>query len=275
MRPLATVSAGRFSAAVSVSGRLTLSSVVRDGRQLLAPQGAPLMTPWFGRLPGLEYRWGGASVTLSPEDPRVERDESGRPLHGLLCEPAQWHLVQVRPDSVTLRSEDLSCAAFPFPFTHRVTVSASDAGVSVSTTLVAGRGGCVPVAFGWHPYFLLPAARSSLPVPVASGTLRTRLLLEGSLPSGAREEMAGGGLDGAMDDFWECAGGGSVQVAGAAGPVSLSWDDGFGWAVTWGPADAAFVCVEPLAGPLDPFSASSGPRILPPGGEHQATFSIF
>lgn len=269
-----TVSSGRFSATVEVKDRLCLSEVVRDGRQLLAPQGSPLITPWFGRLPDRTYRWGGTSVTVPESDPRAEMDRSGRPLHGLRCAPQQWHVFAQTASSVSLHSDDLSGPSFPFPFCHRVTVSLGEDGVSVATTLVASESAAVPVAFGWHPYLLLSSVRQTLEEPVVSGTLRDRVLLDASLPSGGREKVWGAVLDGLLDDAWECSAGAEVTVVGSAGPVTLSWDAGYGWAVTWGPEDSAFVCVEPLAGPLNPFALDSRALVVPPGGEHTAGFFI-
>lgn len=268
-----TVSSGRYSATVTATERLMLTNVSRDGIELLAPEGAPLMTPWFGRLPQADYVWAGRSVTIDTEDPRVHL-EDGRPLHGLTGSPEQWQLVARSAGSVTILSCDLSGPAFPFPFRHEVSVSAESDGITVTTRLESLGPSSVPAAFGWHPYFRLPQPREDLEGNIVSGTLGRRLILSGGLPTGAVGEAPRASLDQFLDDAWEARPGDHVTVAGSAGPVSVVWGEGYGWAVTWGPSGAAFVCAEPLSGPLDPLSPGSRVISVPPGSRYEAEFRI-
>jgi aldose 1-epimerase len=268
-----TVSSRRYSATVTATERLVLGSVRRDGVELLAPEGAPLMTPWFGRLPATDYVWSGRSVTMGAEDPRVHLD-GGRPLHGLTGSPEQWRLVTRSAAAVAILSGDLSGPAFPFPFRHEVRVSAEADGITVTTRLEPLGPTSVPVAFGWHPYLRLAEPRENLEGTVVSGTLGRRLILSGGLPTGAVGTAPGRHLDQFLDDAWTARPGDQVTVAGAAGPVSVVWGQGYGWAVTWGPPGVAFVCAEPLSGPLNPLSPGSEVISVPPGAWHVAEFRI-
>ena len=245
------------------AGALSCLSLTRDGVELLAPPGAPLVVPWMGRLSGWSFEVLGQRVDLAG-DPRVTPDDRGRPLHGLAVDPAGWQ-VEVGegstpgglPGVATLVvTADLAFgAAFPFDQRVRVVATVDAAGLEVRTTVEATGAHGVPVALGWHPYLRAPGTTSEqsgvevlLPFEVACE-------LEGLLPTGVQPTVVPGWVrDPVMDDHWRAAPGQCAVVRSGDLEVALTFGTGYGWAMTWVPAPGAgFVCIEPMAAPLDPF----------------------
>ena len=247
----------------SLGGALSCLSLTRDGVDLLVPPGAPLAVPWIGRLSGWSFEVLGGHVELAG-DPRVTPDVGGRPLHGLGVDPGRWQ-VEVRKGSTSDGAQDASTLVATadlsfgsgFPFDQRVSVSATvDTGGLAVRTVVEPAGALdVPVAAGWHPYLRAPGTTPQqtgvevlLPFEVACE-------LDALLPTGVeRAVMPGWVRDPVIDDHWRATPGQRAEVRSGALEVTLTFGVGYGWAMTWVPTPGAgFVCVEPMAAPLDPY----------------------
>lgn len=292
-----TVAAGRYVATFgfcepgeSFAGALSCLSLTRDGVDLLVPPGAPLVVPWIGRLSAWSFEVPGGRVELAG-DARVTPDECGRPLHGIAVDPGCWQ-VEVREAST---SSWASGASIPevtaelsfgegFPLGQRVSVSATvdSDGLEVRTVVEAAGAldapepSPVPVAVGWHPYLRAPGTspdRSGvevlLPFDVACG-------LDALLPTGVEQAMAPGWVrDPVMDEHWRAAPGQRAVVRSGDLEVALTFGVGFGWAMTWVPeVGAGFVCVEPMAAPLDPYRPGAPTPVAHPGHRWVGEFRI-
>ena len=210
-------------------------------------------------------------------DPTVERDDRGHPLHGLADDTVTWIVSASLDDRVELGAVFDPRASFPAAHRLDVVVRCHSDGVTVDTTLTATGELAVPVAFGWHPYLAAPSSPVDVFLP-----FRVRHRLVDVLPVGTSDDVAPAWLqDPVMDDHWSADAGDVARVrcsGGSGGPateVRLAFDAGFGWAMTWVPgSDAGFVCVEPMAGPLDPFAEAASTPLVVPGGSWTATFTL-
>lgn len=259
-----------------VGGRLTVTRARHAGVELLAPDGAPLMAPWLGRLSSDVVVISGRQVDLGA-DPSVERDDRGRPLHGIADPSVDWVVSGSDDDRVALGAVFDARASFPAAHRLDVVVRCHTDGVTVTTTLTATGEVPVPVAFGWHPYLAAPTSPVEVYLP-----FRIRHRLVDVLPVGTSDDVPPAWLrDPVMDDHWTAAVGDVARVRSAGGPgqaaseVRVAFDAGFGWAMTWVPgSDVGFVCVEPMAGPLDPFTDGAPTPVVDPGSSWTAGFTL-
>ena len=106
----------------------------------------------------------GREVVLDRVSPPLRLDDNGLPMHGVLAGVSGWQVERHEPsgDGAVLAARfDLAAhpdlvAAFPFP--HELLVEAHLVGprLTITTSFLASRDSPVPVAFGYHPYFVLP-----------------------------------------------------------------------------------------------------------------------
>ncbi|TAK68511.1 MAG: aldose 1-epimerase [Actinomycetota bacterium] len=249
--------------------------------------GIPLLAPWANRLSSLHYEAAGQSIDLSPTATGIRIDgDTGQPIHGLFAAHPDWDLATSRapidgPASVTAHLDHVyGRPRFEsFPYTHRLTVTASlmDRTLTIATTLAATGTRHVPVAFGWHPY-LAPAGADradwELDVPL------TRRVVTGAdhLPTG--EVVDTPALSGPLGDathetlYAEVPEGARASVTGGGRRLALTIEQGYSYALLWAPADPKAVCIEPMTAPIDPFSGRFPLRTVAPGGWYTGIFSI-
>ncbi len=119
----------------------------------------PLLHPWANRLDGLRYRVAGREVRLDPSSSLLHLDAHGLPMHGVPWSRLAWEVTEVKRDFLAARLDwarsDL-LAVFPFRHRLEMDVTLQADGLTVETTLVAGRDDAVPVSFGFHPYIGIP-----------------------------------------------------------------------------------------------------------------------
>jgi galactose mutarotase-like enzyme len=245
--------------------------------------GIPLLHPWANRLEGLSYTAAGRSVSLDPSSGVLHLDEAGRPMHGLLLGRSRFDVVReeatgdhARLDARVAFSPDAALlAAFPFPHELELSCILTDAALAVDTTLTPTGSQAVPMAFGFHPYLVLPGLpreewRVELPV-------RERLVLDGRrLPTGAREPIAiapGPLGDRAFDDAFVAAPG--FVVAGGGRRVEVDFVHGYPFAQVFAPSGSSFICFEPMTAPANAL-VRGGPdlRLVAPGEHATSTFAL-
>ncbi len=254
----------------SFSGALTCRSLLRSGVELLAGPGAPLVLPWMGRLSSVAFEVAGERVDLA-DQPALTLDDGGRPLHGLPVAPECWVVRPTGTSGLVATVEPDFGSAFPPGQRVRVEASVSDDGLVVRTILEATGSVAVPAALGWHPYLRAPGANPDA-APEATGVevfvpFTVACELEDLLPTGVeRAVVPGWARDPVLDHHWRASPGDETVVRSGEFAVRLSFGVGFGWAQTWVPTTAAgFVCVEPMAAPLDPFRPGAGTSLAAPG----------
>ena len=209
-------------------------------------RGIPLLHPWANRV----------DASIVSDDVRL--DDNGLPIHGLLSAHAGWN--GPTKDFVGL-------AEFPFDHTLRIEHELDGDRLTVTTTLTA-HDTAVPIAFGYHPYFTLPAPRRDwrIDLPVDERlTLDDRLL-----PTG--ERTPAGNLDGPLgertfDDLFTLRDGPFLLTGGGL-RIELRCEHGYAYAQVFAPKIADVICFEPMTAP------AVSPGTLPPGETYEARFSV-
>jgi len=245
-----------------------------------ATAGIPLLHPWANRLEALRYRAAGRQVRLDPSSPLLHLDANGLPIHGVPWSALAWEVVVSARDRVSARlawnREDL-LAVFPFPHRMEFAATLDRDGLTLETTLVAGREGAVPVSFGFHPYFGLPdlsRARWRLATPA----MRRLVLDARMLPTGAEEpwaridaELGARGLD---DGFRLDAAGASFSVSGAGRRIRVDFLSGYAYAQLYAPPGQELVAIEPMTAPTNALCRGAGLTLVAPGDCYRAAFRV-
>jgi aldose 1-epimerase len=255
------------------------ASLRHDGQELLGAvelpgvpphrwtEGIALLHPWANRLGEFGY----ADVKLGGDDLYIE--EHGLPLHGLRSAVIGWEVLDVRADFVAAGRELVGVDAFPFD--HRIELAAQLTGttLTLTTTLTAIGKRPVPIAFGHHPYFVLPGVpRAEWEVALAVNEhveVDARLI-----PTGVLEPA--GDLDGPLgartfDDGYTFAGGLFV-LSGGGRRIEVDFERGYPYAQVFAPAIADVVCFEPMTARAD--ALRNSPGTVAPGESFEAQFSV-
>ena len=289
-----TLTAGDLAATFVPSLGMIGSSLRHRGDELLGQRGGlekyaasgstmgiPLLHPWANRLAGFTYRVAGREVTIDPANPRLHRDGSGLPMHGLLAAHPGWEVRERRADRLVAALDfagdrDL-LAAFPFPHSLTIAVTLAPTALTIATTLRATGEVAVPVSFGFHPYLTLPGvARTDwhIEAPVRE---RARLDARG-IPTGEREpyRLAPGPLGArTFDDLFPTLDHPARFVlAGGDRRLTVTFDEGYPCAQIFAPPGESVICFEPMTAPTNALVNGQDLRSVAPGGELTATFSI-
>ena len=238
--------------------------------------GIPLLHPWANRLSGFRY----GQVRLDPERSPLRLDEHGLPIHGLLRPSPPWEVAEQDGARLTARfafDRAELLAAFPYPHELVVAVELTPQALSVRTTLCATGVIPVPVSFGYHPYLALPGvARESwhVEMPVTErATLDARGIPTGEVDPVALEPGPLGSQT--FDDlFADIAPGASFVLAGGGRRVEVLFEAGYPFAQVYAPEGQEFICYEPMTAPTNALVSGDGLRLVEPGGEFGASFSI-
>ncbi|MCP4835384.1 MAG: aldose 1-epimerase [Phycisphaera sp.] len=257
--------------------------------------GVPLLHPWANRLRGDRYRAAGREVDLS-DHPRLKRDGSGLPMHGLLLRSDDWIVesssmigddASVIQGSIDWNPESPCFDAFPFA--HRLDVrwtvfEGSGAIVSARCDLlVEAGGGPVPLASGWHPYLRPSAGIDRSAIRIDLPRLRQAVLDDRGLPVldgkgnprlGPPIDVNGRMGDRVFDDLYRAPDGGwKAGLFGGDSIVEIEADDSWPWLQVYSPAGSDFACIEPMLAPTASLSDGHA-RILDAGDSFDASFTL-
>ena len=241
--------------------------------------GIPLLHPWANRLGETRYRAAGKEVALNAGSPLLHFDDQGLPMHGVPWSRLDWDVVEASSDLIRARlawDRPERLQVFPFPHLLEMAVGLSASSLTIETTLRAGQGGPVPVAFGFHPYFGLAGSRSDwrLELPAMQRlSLDARRLPDGRSSPVPAFACALGGR--AFDDGFAIDGGGAVFAISAGGRrIAVALLDGYEYAQVYAPADKDFIAFEPMTAPTNALASGHGLTVLPAGGRYRAVFRI-
>ena len=282
------ISAGDLEATFSPANGMVCSSLRHRGEELLGGRrglevyveagktmGIPLLHPWANRLGGFSYAVGGVEVTIPRDSPEVRLEEHGLPLHGLVSALHEWEVAE-GGDGPLVAGRDVTGLA-EFPFDHRVEVAAELAGtrLTLTTTVTPLGDRPVPIAFGHHPYFVLPGvprAEWEITLPV-----REHLLLdENQIPTGEREPA--GELDGPLGDrtfddgYTVDPAGVTFALAGGGRRIEVAFEQGYPFAQVFAPSVEDVICFEPMTAPAD--ALRHDPPSVAAGEAFSARFTI-
>jgi galactose mutarotase-like enzyme len=242
--------------------------------------GIPLLHPWANRLSGLRYRAAGREVVLDPSSPLLHLDDKGLPMHGAPWGRLAWEILSASADRIAARLEwDRADLLAIFPFPHRLEMAATltPTALTLETTLEAGAGGPVPVAFGFHPYVGLPGVvradwRIELPA-------MRRLLLDGrGIPDGLEEAFrvldAPLGSRAFDDGFALDSDGAAMAISGGGRRISVDLVEGYRFTQVYAPPDKDFIALEPMTAPTNALASGRGLRLVEAGQVFRAIFRI-
>jgi galactose mutarotase-like enzyme len=238
--------------------------------------GLPLLAPWANRLGQRHYEIAGVSVDL--QGLPLHDDGRGLPIHGTMTAQAGWELERLDGASLRARFDfgarpDL-LASFPFPHELILDIDVSGGSLTVATTVRPAADRPVPVSFGWHPYFRLPASRvrTRLRLPAA----RHIVLDDRGLPTGTSEgqpeqcEPIGGR---SFDDLYALDSDRRLALEGGRRTLDVEFDEGYPFAQVYSPAGARFACLEPMTAPTNALVTGDCP-LVEPGRSFTARFAI-
>jgi len=191
-----------------------------------------------------------------------------------------WEVVESSQGRVVARlawSREELLAVFPFPHRLELAATLDRDGLTLETTLVAGREGAVPVSFGFHPYFGLPdlpRARWRLTTP----PMRRLALDARMLPTGVEEPWDGFdaelGALGFDDGFRLDAPGASFSLAGDGRRIRVDFLAGYAYAQLYAPPDRDLVALEPMTAPTNALCSGAGLTRVGPGERYRAAFRV-
>jgi aldose 1-epimerase len=242
--------------------------------------GIPLLHPWANRLSAPGYRAAGRDVKLDLSSPLLHFDADGLPMHGVPWSRLAWKLTEARPDFLAAQLDwsrgDL-LAVFPFRHHLEMVATLRSDGLTIETTLVAGRDGPVPASFGFHPYFGLPElsrAEWRLELPA----MRKLALDPRGIPTGT-EEMFGefktllseNGFD---DGFALLKEQSSFSIEGAGRRITVEFLAGYPYVQVFAPKDKDYVALEPMTAPTSALTSGRGLRLVKAGERFRAVFRI-
>ena len=268
-----TLAAGSLEATFLPRLGLLGSSLRHRGEELLAlpagldgyragqQAGLPLLAPWANRLGASSYEVAGVRVDLTGLD--LPTDEHGLPIHGTLTAHPGWAVVD-RDERALVAELDFGARAsllesFPFPHRLQVRAEVEPEMLTVATTLSPTGDRAVPVSFGYHPYLRLPGVgRDDVLLRLPA---RHHLDLdERGLPTGAerseeaQNEPVGERL---FDDLYRLGDDRMAALSGAGRRVAVALTQGYGYLQVFAPADADFVCLEPMTAPVTRWSTAA------------------
>jgi galactose mutarotase-like enzyme len=281
-----------------VSGRLTatflprvgmtgVSLRFRDEEYLAVPGGIaalragktgglPLLAPWANRLSARRYRAAGVDVDLTGL--RLNTDDNGLPIHGLLVGQPGWRVDRqlTRGDRAILRaSVDVDAPAFPFPHRIQLVITVVDGQLDISTTVVPTARRRVPIGFGWHPYLRLTATPRSewiLTLPAREHLeLDPRGIPSGqSSPESSQAKPIGRRH---FDDLYALGRHRRLSFTAGSRSVELGCGSGYDYAQVWVPPRRQFAALEPMAAPTNGLVDGTAP-VVAPGDQYTARFSL-
>jgi aldose 1-epimerase len=242
-----------------------LEAYVRTG----ATMGIPLLHPWANRLDGWGYEALGRTVDLRAAAAIVPVEEHGLPIHGTL--PRPWRVV-ASDWRVVAELAPAASAAFPFAHRVRIEVELRRAKLRMRTTVLPTGAQRVPVAFGFHPYLVLPGVpRASwrIELPVRCHLVTDERLIPAGEPEPV-EPYAGVLGERTYDDGFDHLERPAVfAVEGGGRRIEVAFEQGFGIAQVFAPAAHDVICFEPMTAPANALVTGAFP--LAP---YTATFSV-
>ncbi len=255
--------------------------------------GNPFLAPWANRIQGLSYWANGKEYKLNPELGNLRRDANQNPIHGLLMFSDQWKVVETSTENGARVKSRLEFFRYPewmaqFPFAHTIemTYVLKNGSLEVITELENLSTEKMPVAIGYHPYYMLPGDRDSWSVHIPAQkhvTLSAELV-----PTGEQKDVtipSPFSLKGAeQDDVYtslvrDNQGSAEFWVTNGKQKLSFLFGPKYPVGVVYAPSGRDFICFEPMAGVTNVFNLNHAGKYselqsVEPGGKWRESWWI-
>jgi aldose 1-epimerase len=245
-------------------------------------RGAVLL-PWPNRVREGRWSWHGTPLQLdvaSPEHPHA--------LHGLVA-AQPWRLLAAVGAAVTVGTTVEPHFGYPFRLAAALDYRLADDRLTATLRVRNAGAEPAPVGAGFHPYLSVGAQRdgglddAELHLPA-----RTRLVLDGGLPTGERRPLDGAVgrigdrvFDDALTDLERDGDGWArVRLRGPAGELELAVDGAWPWLQVYSgdtlPAGQRrrSLAVEPMTCPPNALADGVDLVVLEPGEEWAGTWRL-
>ncbi len=245
--------------------------------------GIPLLYPYANRLRTDRFLCAGLEVDLSREL-SLKRDAGGLPIHGLLLRWPHWVLTQPSESALCAKLDWAahSWLMHAYPFGHtlelrwELTKIADQAALTITTTIHADRDTPVPIAFGWHPYFL---ARSPSAATAEFPSMREVKLLPSGVPSvpltlDPNRRHLPVSIGSGVDALFQIESPSSqVVLREPTRSIAIEFLQGYRWMQAFSPLGANYVAIEPMTAPTSALSDGSA-AVIPSGESTSASFCV-
>ncbi|MDB5226434.1 MAG: Aldose 1-epimerase [Bacteroidota bacterium] len=254
--------------------------------------GIPFMHPWANRLAGDFIRVNGQSFNFPETSKKIlYRDANDLPLHGLLLKSDKWKTIELHEDENScfhiaefiFKDEKLLSV---FPFEHRVYIKYQLKGrtLNIETTVVNLDSKPMPVSFGYHPYFLIDAAKRN----------NYTVIVPAKEMIHVDEKMIPTGISTIKEDKWNFKDD-SISLKNISfdhgfqnlkfnenelavfkiNDIEIAFDKNYSFAQVYAPDHAGkpYVCIEPMTAPTNALNTGSCTYIQT-GEKYSASFSI-
>ncbi len=261
--------------------------------------GIPFLGPFANRLDELAFYANGRKYAFDMDLGNIRGNPI--PIHGFLSSTDQWRVTAVKADGssawVTSKLEfyrnPLWMKQFPFAHTIEMTYRLHDGVLQVTTKIENLSREPMPVAIGFHPYFMLAdSTRDDWTVSIAAKVqwvlaqnkipTGETVPIEQLLPDPKAVMLKDVELDHVFGDLIRDAEGRAVMtVKGKKQQLDVLLGRNYRAAVVYAPkrADNNFICIEPMAGITDSMNlAQKGLykelQSIAPGGVWEESFWV-
>lgn len=279
--PLETVilTNGSLQVSITPQANMIVTSIKKHGKEILAEReglngyikdqksfALPLLAPWANRLASNTYHVDGQQISFNPNGMKL--DENGYPIHGLLTASKNWTTETItHKNSVTLQGtyrydeKTPNFEAYPFPHIITVAYTLANEAFTVTTTITNTGNKTLPIAYGYHPYFL--TERHNVHI---YGQYETIPLNTHNLPKASGEENENPELEMLkLEPNWKTA------INTPAGWITMETSN-YPYMLIWAPTNTHFVAIEPMTANIDPFN--NNPTLLKPNNKHNTVFRL-
>jgi aldose 1-epimerase len=234
-------------------------SAVKGLRDL---NGIPFLAPWGNRMAGGGFWANGKRFSFNNDLGSLRLDKNGLPIHGMLTASPLWSVTDAAADAtmahVTSRFEFWKhpelMANWPFAHEYEMTYRLESGVLEVSTTITNRSSQPMPVAIGFHPYFILPGVERDEAVAQIPARLHvetdSRLIATGEfkpiqLPD--RITLKEHRFDDGFTDLVRDAKGRAVfSVESKGRRIEVAFGPRYRVAVVYAPPGENYICFEPM-----------------------------
>lgn len=257
--------------------------------------GIPFLAPWGNRMAGGGFWANGQRFLFNQELGSLRLDRNGLPIHGMLTASPLWSVTDTAADATmahaTSRFEFWKhpglMANWPFALEYEMTYRLENGTLEVITTITNRSSQPMPVAIGFHPYFILPGVArdetvAHIParrhIETDSQLVATGEFKPVTLPDriSLREHQFD---DGFTDLVRDAAGRAVFSVEGKGKSIEVSFGPRYTVGIVYAPPGQNYICFEPMTAVTNGVNLAHEGRYaelqtVKPGGQWHESFWI-